>query len=399
MAMFSSAARQASAHPHTAGEHCPWCDQPIPHGKFEEITRRIQAREREQFEAMQLRLTAEFAQKTAALEARSLAAIEEARAQAAAAAEQRLLAVRNEAREAAEAAATVRLSDIQSRLAQAEAARAAAQEQMVALKQAQEEALEARLNEALQKMQHERDTAVLAEKARVLKLQSELADMQRKLEGKSAHELGEGSEIDLFEQLRTTFEGDRIHRVPKGVNGADVIHEVVHNGKVCGKIIYDAKNRNAWQNEFASKLKADKLAQGADFAILSSNKFPKEKAHVHNQDGVIVASPARVIALVEILREQLVRMLELRVSNEARGTKMEDLYTFVTSEQCRQLIEQVEAQAGKMLELDAKEQEAHRRLWDQRAKLIRSVQKARSDLSFEIDRIIGTAGNGPEETS
>jgi hypothetical protein len=50
-----------------------------------------------------------------------------------------------------------------------------------------------------------------------------------------------------------------------------------------------------------------------------------------------------------------------------------------------------------MLELETKEQEAHRRLWDARKKLINSVQKARSDLVFEIDRIIGTAGNGPEE--
>jgi hypothetical protein len=50
-----------------------------------------------------------------------------------------------------------------------------------------------------------------------------------------------------------------------------------------------------------------------------------------------------------------------------------------------------------MLDLDAREQEAHRRLWDQRKKLIQSVQKARGDLSFEIDRIIGTAGNGPED--
>jgi hypothetical protein len=50
-----------------------------------------------------------------------------------------------------------------------------------------------------------------------------------------------------------------------------------------------------------------------------------------------------------------------------------------------------------MLDLDTKEQEAHRRLWDHRRKLIVAVQKARSDLSFEIDRIIGTAGNGPQE--
>jgi hypothetical protein len=105
----------------------------------------------------------------------------------------------------------------------------------------------------------------------------------------------------------------------------------------------------------------------------------------------------RVVAIVEILRDQLVRMHELRVSNEARGSKTVELYAFITSEQFRQLVEQVEAQAGKMLDLDAKEQEAHRRVWDQRNKLIRAVQKAKSDLSFEVDRIIGTAGNGPED--
>jgi hypothetical protein len=242
----------------------------------------------------------------------------------------------------------------------------------------------------------EKEAAVLAEKAKVLKLQSDLADVQRKLEGKSANELGEGSEVDLFEQLKAAFDGDRIVRVGKGVNGADVIHEVIHNGRVCGKIVYDAKNRNAWQNEFVTKLRADKIAQGADHAILSSNKFPKDKAQVHYQDGVIVAAPARVPAIVQLLRDQVVRMHELRVSKEGREQKSIEIYAFITSEHCKQLIDQVETQAARMLDLDGKEQEAHRRLWDQRKKLITTVQKARSDLVFEIDRIIGTAGNGPE---
>ena len=379
MGLFQPSNRQAFGHQgHAAGERCPMCEQPIA----QDIARKIEARQREQYEA----------------------ALAKARAEAAKAADEKIAAARAEAKAVAEAAAAQKLGDVQARLAQEQQAKAAAQEQLTALKAEQQAAVDKRVAgavEALQRktedLQREKDGAILAEKAKVLKLTSELADMQRKLEGKTAHELGEGSEVDLFEQLRAAFESDRIQRVPKGVNGADVIHEVMHNGRVCGKIIYDAKNRDAWQNGFASKLKADKLAQGADFAILSSNKFPKDKAHIHNQDGVIVANPARVLAIVEILRDQLVRMLELRVSNEARGTKMEDLYTFITSEHSRQLIEQVEAQAGKMLELDTKEQEAHRRLWDQRKKLINAVQRARSDLSFEIDRIIGTAGNGPAE--
>ena len=379
MGLFQASNRQAfSPHTHAAGDRCPMCEQPIG----QDIARRIEAKQREQYEA----------------------ALGKARAEAAAAAEQKVATARAEAKLAAETAVTARLADIQAKLAQAEQAKSTANEQIAALKAAQEAAVEKRVAEALEAvqrqkedLQREKDGAILAERAKVLKLQSELADMQRKLEGKSAHELGEGSEVDLFEQLRTAFDGDRIQRVPKGVNGADVIHEVIHNNKVCGRIVYDAKNRDAWQNGFATKLRADKLAQGADHAILSSNKFPKDKSQIHCQDGVIVANPARVLAIVEILRDQLVRMHELRISNEERGHKTVALYAFITSEPFKQLVEQVEAQAGKMLDLDTKEQEAHRRIWDQRGKLIRSVQKARADLTFEIDRIIGTAegSNGP----
>jgi hypothetical protein len=356
---------------------CPVCEQPIG----QDIVRRIEARQREQYEAV----------------------LRRARAEAAAAVEQQVAAARSEA--ARETAVTLgaRLVEFQAKLAQEQQERRAAEEQMAVLKAEQQAVIEARVAEfsdGLERLKadlkREKESAVLAEKAKVLKLQTELQDMQRKLEGKSAHELGEGSEVDLYQELRAAFEFDRIQRVAKGVNGADVIQEVVHNGKVCGKIIFDAKNRDAWQNAFASKLKADKLAQGADHAILSSNKFPRDKSQIHCQDGVIVANPMRVLAIVEILRDQLVRMHELRVSNEQRGSKTVELYAFITSEQFKQLVEHVEAQAGKMLDLDTKEQEAHRRVWDQRNKLIRAVQKAKSDLSFEVDRIIGTAGNGPD---
>jgi hypothetical protein len=372
--------RQSKPHAHAQGDLCPLCEQPIG----QDIARRIEGRMREQQEA----------------------AIAHARAEMAVAAEQAVAAARSEAKAQAEAAAMARLTDMQARMVQAEQARAGAAAQIAALQAEQQAAVEKRVAEIQETLtrqkedlQREKEVAILAEKQKVLKLTSELADLQRKLEGKTAHELGEGSEIDLFDQLRAAFEGDRIQRVPKGVNGADVIHEVVHNGRTCGKIVYDAKNRDAWQNGFAVKLNADKLAQGADHAILSSNKFPKDKREIHLQDGVIVAAPARVLAIVEILRDQLIRLHELRVSNEQRDSKTEELYAFITSEHCKQLIAQVEGQAGKMLDLDAREQEAHRRVWDQRRKLINAVQKARGDLSFEIDRIIGTAGNGPDDTA
>lgn len=430
MSLFSSSSRQApqasKSHPHGVGDRCPTCEQPIG----QDIARQIEARQRQQQEEalQQARAEAEaaaakrIATERQAIQAQAeqaslakladiraeLARVEEARTAAheqmallQADHEKRIAAERQAIQAQVEQAALAKLADMQAELARAQQARTAADAQIAALKAEQDAAIEKRMAEIQENvlrqkedMQREKETLVLAEKAKVIKLQSELADMQRKLEGKSANELGEGSEVDLFEQLRATFEGDRITRVGKGVNGADVIHEVMHNGKMCGRIVYDAKNRNAWQNEFVSKLRADKIAHNADHAILSSNKFPKDKAQVHYQDGVVVALPARVVAIVQLLRDQVVRMHELRISKEGREQKSMEIYAFITSEHCKQLLDQVETQAGRMLDLDTKEQEAHRRLWDARKKLITSVLKARSDLGFEIDRIIGTAGNG-----
>jgi len=374
MSVFHPSPSPFKAHRHRAGDLCPLCEQPIA----QDLARRIELRQQEQ----------------------QRASLAQARAEAEAKVEQQIAAALAEANKAAETAMLSRLADFQEKLVEAEQAQLGAQQELAALKAAQDTAVERRVEERAATLKEERDAAVLAERTRSFEetqaLRQKLEDLTRKLEGKSAHELGEGSEIDLFEQLRDAFQGDHIQRVPKGVNGADVIHEVVHNGRVCGKIIYDAKNRDSWQNGFATKLKADKLAQAADHAVLSSNKFPKDKSQIHTQDGVIVANPARVLVIAEILREQIVRMHELRASEEAREEKTVALYAFVTSDHFKQLLEQVEAQAGKILELDSKEQEAHRRVWDQRGKLIRTIQKARADLTFEVDRIIGTAGNGPQ---
>ena len=410
----------STAHIHLAaeGEMCPWCEQPISHDKFEDIRRRMTEEQEARLAdlmAQHAREQAEAARKAEAAlvkaQQEAAAAVEKAQreavAKATAEAEAKLTAMRSQIEQAAKAQSEAKLAESQAKLAElmakatsAESARLAAQEKMAAMQAEQQAALEAKLTEAREALQRERDAAVLAEKSKAFdesqRLHMKLQDLQRQLEAKTSNELGEGSEIDLFEQLREAFPQDRIWRVGKGVNGADVIHVIVHNGQDCGKIIYDSKNRNAWQNEFVNKLRADKIAEGADHAILSSNKFPKDKREIHPQDGVIVANPARVAALSEILRGQVLRMHALRASGEEREQKTLDLYNFITSEHFKQLIDQVEMQTAKMLDLDSKEQEAHRRLWDQRNKLIKSVQKARSDLSFEVDRIIGTAGNGPE---
>ena len=354
-------------HPeHPAAEICPWCEQPIPRDKFNEIQKKIQTKERERGEETKRALRAQFAKEKAQAEA----------------------AAREEGKKAAEAATT-------DRITAAEEAKVAAERQLKAATDGHESAMSRRLLEVREALGKDKSDAVLAEQAKAFeerqKFEATVHQLKRQIEQKTAEELGEGAELDLFEKLKEGFEDDRIRRVAKGTAGADIIHEVLHNGKVCGKIVYDAKNRNAWRNDYAAKLRADQIAERADCAVLSTNKFPAGTRQLLRQDGVIITCPARVVAIAEILRSQIVQMHELRASNEERDEKTAAIYAFITSERFSQLLDSIETDVEKLEKVDVAEIKAHDATWQKRGKLQKAILKSRGNLCFEVSRIIGTA--------
>ena len=236
-------------------------------------------------------------------------------------------------------------------------------------------------------------SAAFAEK---LKLSNKVEELQRTIDKHTAEELGEGAELDLFEVLKGEFEGDRIERINRGQPGADIEHVVIHNGRECGKIIYDSKNHKAWRTEFATKLARDQMAAKAEHAVLSTHKFPAGTQHLHHLGGVLLASPARVAALVHILRQSLISTHTLRLSNQERTQKTAALYSFITSERCADLFTRIDTHAEDLLTMQANEKKAHDAVWKRQGELYRSVQKVRAEICAEIDTIIGTA-RGQEE--
>ncbi|MEH2539225.1 MULTISPECIES: DUF2130 domain-containing protein [unclassified Bradyrhizobium] len=302
--------------------------------------------------------------------------------------------IRNEIEVATADAARERIEGLEKAKAEAEAGAASATRQVEALQQAHQ----AQLQEQRDVWQKAVDDAVNAEKAASfeerLKVQTKFEELKRAYEQKTAEELGEGAEIDLYEALKAEFEGDRIERINKGQPGADVLHTVMHNGKECGKIIYDSKNHNAWRNDFVTKLASDQMAAKAEHAVLSTSKFPKGARHLHVQDGVVLAGPARVVALVQVIRRHLVQTHTLRLSNEERARKTAALYDFITSERCAGFLARIDTHTDDLLELQVKEKKAHDATWKRQGELVRSVQRVRAELTTEIDAIVGTADFG-----
>lgn len=403
---------------HLAGEFCPYCEQPIPNEKAEQVRARTEAKERELSESVTARLTQKFALEKAQMETSAKALVDRARNEAAAALDKvkseiasREAVAREDGKKAAEAMLQERLAEqertsemqvagLLEKLVEAEKSKREAAGHVEALKASHATELDERIQAAREALEADKTNALNAANAKhfedTQKLSAKLEDLARQLERKTANELGEGAEIDLFEALKDEFEGDRIKRVGKGAAGADIIHLIIHNDKVRGKIVYDSKNRNAWRNEHVAKLRDDQVAEKAEHAVLAALKFPSDRRQLCIQDGVIIANPARVVALVQMIRRHVVQVHTLRLSNTERAKKTAELYDFIRSERCTQLFERIDGHAESLFKLQEREKKAHDAAWNRQGMLYRGIQKTCGELTSEIDRIIGT-GSGAQE--
>jgi hypothetical protein len=400
--------------PATMEDTCPWCGQPIAHEKFIEIKARIRANERARTRDLERRLRDEqdavLAQVQAAAELQIKKANKLFEAQAA------------EARRKADAAVKAANRQVQSLVraardeerkksravvaaASAEAARlrAEADQRLAEQRAHDDDVLKARLREQRDALDKATVEAINAEKAKAFadrqKLEARLAQLQRQVAHNAAADLGEGAELNLYEQLRDEFPGDTIVSVKRGQPGADLVHTVIENGRECGHIVYDSKSRAAWRNSNVSRLLDDKIAAKADHAVLVTRVFPAGQAQLYVQDGVIIANPARVVALAQMIRKHVVQQATLRVSDEARAENTMRLYDFITSDRCSVLLEQIGTVSDRLLDLDVKEHRAHTATWKQRGQLIREIQQARGTLVTEIDLVLTTPAGQSEEAT
>jgi hypothetical protein len=400
--------------PATMEDTCPWCGQPIAHEKFIEIKARIRANERARTRDLERRLRDEQDAVRALVQAAAELQIKKANklfeAQAA------------EARRKADAAVKAANRQVQSLVraardeerkksravvaaASAEAARlrAEADQRLAEQRAHDDDVLKARLREQRDALDKATVEAINAEKAKAFadrqKLEARLAQLQRQVAHNAAADLGEGAELNLYEQLRDEFPGDTIVSVKRGQPGADLVHTVIENGRECGHIVYDSKSRAAWRNSNVSRLLDDKIAAKADHAVLVTRVFPAGQAQLYVQDGVIIANPARVVALAQMIRKHVVQQATLRVSDEARAENTMRLYDFITSDRCSVLLEQIGTVSDRLLDLDVKEHRAHTATWKQRGQLIREIQQARGTLVTEIDLVLTTPAGQSEEAT
>jgi hypothetical protein len=146
-------------------------------------------------------------------------------------------------------------------------------------------------------------------------------------------------------------------------------------GEEVGIIAWESKDAKLWSDAWAEKLKEDRLRVGASISVIVTTVLPQGMKHFGVYKGVWVTAWQYAIPLTVALREKLLESHTLKGSLVAKDEKMEVLYSYLTSPDFRDKIQNI-VEAFQVLkdELE-KEKRAMERLWAQREKQLERVMK------------------------
>lgn len=247
-------------------------------------------------------------------------------------------------------------------------------------------------NEANAKRIAEEHTRQIAEKEKkITDLHQKLVEMERRIAQGSQQTQGEVAELALEKVLAALFPQDEFKPIAKGRNGADVLQIVkTGSGNVCGRILFERKQTQAWEEKWTAKLKDDQLEASAELGVIVTAAFPKgESRRLFQRGGVWVTDANTAPGLALALRAMLLELHGVRQAAVDEHDKRAIVYRYLTGTQFKQRVEAiVEAFTSMRADIES-EKAAIQRLWNKREKQLERVIKNTVGMWGDLQGIAG----------
>lgn len=222
--------------------------------------------------------------------------------------------------------------------------------------------------------------------------EKQVKELQRKIQQGSQQLQGEVQELKLEEILKQKFIFDEIKEVPKGIKGADIIQTVKTNsGIFCGTIVWESKNTKNWSQAWIAKLKEDQRNLKAELAVLVSSVLPENISGFGFWEGVWISDFKSLISLAWALRQQLVKIQNIKQAYQGKASKTEIVYNYLLSTEFKQRIEVwVEYFKNRQEEL-TKEKAYFAKKWEKEEKNIGKLLQNTAGIYGDLQGLIGNA--------
>ncbi len=133
-------------------------------------------------------------------------------------------------------------------------------------------------------------------------------------------------EDKLLAKLKELFPHDQYEHTGKG---GDIIQTVMEQGRLAGKIVYECKRVKTFSHSHVKQASDARELRKADFAVLVTNAFPAKQQFYFVSNTVFVISPVSVEAVTYTLRESLIKIALLQLSNAAKAKAVNEVYGYL----------------------------------------------------------------------
>jgi len=195
----------------------------------------------------------------------------------------------------------------------------------------------------------------------------------------------------LLEKLQQLFPHDRFEHPGKQ---GDIIQFVSERGRVLGKIVYECKRVKCFARAHIEQARKARQQRQADFAVLVTNAFPSKRQYYFVERVVFVINPISLEPVTYTLRESLIRMAILKITNQAKERAVQKVYEYLSSNEYNGKINDL---AGQLLELRKDLQSeiaAHKRTWEKRYVIYRDLFNDVAAIDYRLKELAHPKPNG-----
>lgn len=240
-------------------------------------------------------------------------------------------------------------------------------------------------------------SAMVSHQAELDRLRRENGRMTRLLDERKPTVVGKIAEFDLTAALKAASPEDDIERIRSGAKGADVLQKIRHKGQLVSEILWESKDVATWQETYATKLAVDQVNAHAAFGVCVTTVLPSSMKDygVHN-NGVVLCSPAYVVATMRVLRYAALKMARAAAAGQAHGNVQAAVHALFAGEgEGRVLLDQASNVTPKVRDNERRLVHYVEQHASANEKLLRTQEQAFDKIFAALDEVMsGSSTNG-----
>lgn len=215
-----------------------------------------------------------------------------------------------------------------------------------------------------------------------------VANLQRKAEDRDRAHFGPEGEEDLVRALRAQFSGDRIEH--RGTGG-DALQTVVDAGRDVARILYENKNTASWQRAYLRQTQRAMELHGTSYGVIVTRTLPRKAIGMCVLSGVIIVVPAIAAQVAAVLRDGILSISRLRLSEHGKSAKTTALFDYLRGNEFRACIQRVFQKLVELKENLHRERSHHDGWWASRENDYATILRATAGIDARVSELLGSA--------